>query len=80
MMDEKMYLKNFGVLLSAAKEMREEQKLSKEQTLAALRNFLGPHEQPAPVQESLQRLEACHELKLDFLLGQECLRAYGIKK
>jgi hypothetical protein len=79
-MGERDPLKSFGIVLPAVAEMMDEQMLSKEDTLAALRRFLSNGEQPVPVREAIERLEAAEdEGELRTMLGQECVRALGLR-
>jgi hypothetical protein len=73
-------LKTFGIILPAVAEMMDEQKLSKCDAMAALRLFLGADEQPAAVADAIARLDSIEdELEFRAMLGEECLRALGLR-
>jgi len=72
-------LHDFGLILSAVASLVDEEHLSNERALEAIRKMMRPGEQPRQVVESLLRLKSCsNELDFRVQLGQESLRAYGL--
>jgi hypothetical protein len=79
-MGERDPVMSFGIVLPAVAEMMDEQKLSKQEAMEALRHFLGTAEQPAAVREAIERLEAATDRgELRTMLGRECVRALDLK-
>jgi hypothetical protein len=73
-------IKAFGIILPAVAGMTDEQKLSKQEAMAALRQFFGAGEQPAAVREAIERLELTEdEGEFQTMLEQECVRTLRLR-
>jgi len=80
-MAERDLVREFGIVLPAVAEMMDEQTLSADEAMAALRRFLGNVPQPDRVLESIGRLQSCEdECELREMLGRECVRMLGLPR
>jgi hypothetical protein len=76
-MAEQIDRRTFGLFVYAVKEMMDEDKISKEEALAALDRFMDYGEPSPEVKRAMTRLAAVDEMDFRMELGFETLRSMG---